>query len=473
MEERANSANLMFLFVTLPFAAAFLLGTQHEDALIGILDNPASLSSPSNFLVIALSICVVTLVVVSSLARWRTWTNGSPMLLACMFLLIVGLGLYVYQVYFYPELQYLVSLSAVFVGISGALTMLLWGKALSMIESRMLIIDVAASIALSGLLSLISKAVFWQVDLTIVAVAYVLISTFPLLSIFDKGDSPEDTLYDVFPKRKRVAIAIWKPLLGTAVCLVVLACVWGDAIPELAGSNGTSLYAWRMAGIMTGSTALLVLTLAMSEHRIYPVLIVQTPPAAAVLLILSWLTALPGVSLYGCSNFFFGLASGLLFTLTLRALAEISHEHDAALALFGEAGVFLFLLMVGVIALSWVSPILCPIVASALIFVYAAIVNFDFGRKEPEGVEVEETIRREIEFPDNVDEAFDWLAYIGGLNAAEREILPLLARGHGSDYISNALSMSYDTVQKRTRNIYDRLGVRHRSELVALIRWHV
>lgn len=463
----------LFLFVTLPFTAAFLLGTQHEDVLAGIFHNPAASDVPSDFLAISLIVCAITLAVVSQLARWRMWTSGSSLLLACIFLLIVGLGLYVMQVYFYPETEYLAALSAVLVGISGGLMMLLWGKALSMINSRSLTIYLSASFVITGILSIVSKMVFAQMDLTIVAISYVLISTFPLLWLFDKGDSPEDTIYDVFPKRRRVAAATAKSFAGVAICLVITACIWGDVFGVLADYKGTSLYVCRMIGITVGSGVLLVAKLVASDKRGYPMFISMAPAISAGLLVVSWFTMLPWTALYAISNFLFGAACGMLFVIGLRELARICHEHDSALAVFGEVGMGLYAIMLVVLFAAQLSSIFCIVVLSVLIFAYLILVNINPGYTLGEDEVEEPPVRREIEYPDNVEEAFDWLAYIGGLNSAEREILPLLARGHGSDYIASALSMSYDTVQKRTRDIYSRLGVRHRAELVQLVRWHV
>lgn len=52
------------------------------------------------------------------------------------------------------------------------------------------------------------------------------------------------------------------------------------------------------------------------------------------------------------------------------------------------------------------------------------------------------------------------------LSPREREVLGLLAKGHRYKEISDALSISFDTVRAHLRNIYDKLHVRSRTEAV-------
>lgn len=56
-----------------------------------------------------------------------------------------------------------------------------------------------------------------------------------------------------------------------------------------------------------------------------------------------------------------------------------------------------------------------------------------------------------------------------GLTERESQVLPLLTRGHGAAYIADQLSISESTVRTHRTNIYRKLGVTCREELIALV----
>jgi DNA-binding CsgD family transcriptional regulator len=56
-----------------------------------------------------------------------------------------------------------------------------------------------------------------------------------------------------------------------------------------------------------------------------------------------------------------------------------------------------------------------------------------------------------------------------GLSIREQEVLSLLAKGRSGPYISEALNISTNTVKTHIRNIYGKLAVRNRQELLSLL----
>jgi DNA-binding CsgD family transcriptional regulator len=56
------------------------------------------------------------------------------------------------------------------------------------------------------------------------------------------------------------------------------------------------------------------------------------------------------------------------------------------------------------------------------------------------------------------------------LGARERQVASLIATGLSSKEIASALGSSFHTVRNQTRRIFERLGVRSRSQLAALLR---
>ncbi len=61
------------------------------------------------------------------------------------------------------------------------------------------------------------------------------------------------------------------------------------------------------------------------------------------------------------------------------------------------------------------------------------------------------------------------LACACGLTEREGQILPYLARGHGSAHIAEELGVSESTVRSHRTNIYRKLGVMSREELISLV----
>ena len=67
------------------------------------------------------------------------------------------------------------------------------------------------------------------------------------------------------------------------------------------------------------------------------------------------------------------------------------------------------------------------------------------------------------------DQACSQVADRSDLTTREREVMALLARGRGSSYISASLGVAPATVYSHTRNIYRKLSVHSREELMALV----
>jgi DNA-binding CsgD family transcriptional regulator len=65
--------------------------------------------------------------------------------------------------------------------------------------------------------------------------------------------------------------------------------------------------------------------------------------------------------------------------------------------------------------------------------------------------------------------ALDALAKRYGLSAREAEVMRFLAMGRGSDYIAEELSVSLNTARTHTHNVYVKLGIHSRQELIDLM----
>ena len=56
-----------------------------------------------------------------------------------------------------------------------------------------------------------------------------------------------------------------------------------------------------------------------------------------------------------------------------------------------------------------------------------------------------------------------------GLTSRQKEILAILAKGHGVDFISQELFISKATVKSHTYTIYKKMGVHTREEVMRLV----
>jgi DNA-binding CsgD family transcriptional regulator len=72
-------------------------------------------------------------------------------------------------------------------------------------------------------------------------------------------------------------------------------------------------------------------------------------------------------------------------------------------------------------------------------------------------------------FGDKVREACDRVSSEFGLTPREAEILRYLGRGYGASYLATVMSIKENTVRSHVRNIYSKLDVSSRTELLSLI----
>ena len=67
------------------------------------------------------------------------------------------------------------------------------------------------------------------------------------------------------------------------------------------------------------------------------------------------------------------------------------------------------------------------------------------------------------------DRACDEAMAEGGLSAREREIFLLLAKGRNAEYVANTFVISRYTAKTHINNIYRKLGIHTREELLDLV----
>ena len=109
-------------------------------------------------------------------------------------------------------------------------------------------------------------------------------------------------------------------------------------------------------------------------------------------------------------------------------------------------------------------------VMHALIFVYYAVIVVDLGYASWRSLVNRPDSDGGASVPrDAYGRRVDELAAAHDLTPREAQVLLHLAGGHSSKYIAKTLFISDNTVRTHTRNIYRKLGVGSREELLALV----
>lgn len=263
---------------------------------------------------------------------------------------------------------------------------------------------------------------------------------------------------------------IWLPLLGFLVCIFVSAsCEFS--------LDGATLRSEFIGGAIA---AVIAIAVCLMPHKTPFVLLVEKlviPVFVAVSIILGGFPA-------GSSPFYLGASvifSPMMF-LSLFALASL-----VAIAAAGEFSLpFVFgaaffsgnlVTLLGLAAGGGIasSDAMGPVVW-VMICGYFAVVIINLGYsswRQLFRLGDEEDAASSVEVDPELLEAYrhqqiDALAVERGLTNRERELLEYLSRGYGSSFIAKTLFISDNTARTHIRNIYRKLGVSSREELLSI-----
>lgn len=206
------------------------------------------------------------------------------------------------------------------------------------------------------------------------------------------------------------------------------------------------------------------------------------PAAAAVFLVLSFFPV--GSAFFSVGFLVSHIAMAAIAVLALASLLAVTRGGEFSPMVVGGAlcGVVGLALLLGlnlrylIVAEDDLGSIL--LVCAAVYFVYVLVSPIaDLRRQVREGDAAagkEEGGRPHAPHSPACGEsrreaALATLADGAGLSAREREILPYLARGHRPAYVADILCISEHTVRTHSRNMYRKLGVSSREELIQLV----
>lgn len=276
------------------------------------------------------------------------------------------------------------------------------------------------------------------------------------------GDAPVEHLWD------SMRTMVFNPCLGLCLFLFVMS------------ARGFVFMGYEHIG---ASSVIVAAVLAVVLARLWPGFSLATiyrvllPVAAAIFIVLSSFPV-------GTMSFSLGflVSHSVMATVALLALASL-----AAVARAGEfspvvVGAALCAMTSVAVLVGANLAQLVPqddtmgavlLVCAMAYFVYVLISPLaDYYRmfRETDGAGNRgESASCELARPLDYDRVCRALADERNLSAREREILPYIARGHRPAYVADLLCISEHTVRTHLRNMYRKLGINSREELIQLV----
>lgn len=264
---------------------------------------------------------------------------------------------------------------------------------------------------------------------------------------------------------------LWMPFAG------LLVCVFLSGLCEFS-IDGVTLRSEFISGLIASFIALAVCLMPHEKPLVMVVDFLVVPMLIALVIVLGSFRSGAVPFFVGAATVFSPLMFVSLFALSSLAAAVATGEFEPGFILGVSFGAVNLATLMGIIAGLLTADTIVGPFAFVMVYVYfgIAIMNIgyvawrqisrsghdDAADTEPErdalSESAEETWQRQI----------DLLSERHGLTDREHELLGYMSRGYGSVYISKALFISDNTARTHIRNIYRKLGVHSREELIAL-----
>lgn len=170
--------------------------------------------------------------------------------------------------------------------------------------------------------------------------------------------------------------------------------------------------------------------------------------------------------------YFFGVAA--LFAVAFAIAGSSAREFSPTLVLSVVMGCFSLSTMAGIafgghLHLPESQTVFMPVVVVAIYCVFLVAYSIvGFWRNTSSCSDSEENTVDSVE-PTSIAARCESLSEEFALSPRESEILGFLARGHAASFIAKTLIISESTVYTHTRNIYQKMGIGSREELLCLI----
>lgn len=300
--------------------------------------------------------------------------------------------------------------------------------------------------------------------------ASVAVTVFPMVHKSSPGKANAPTAND--PPRE-IPRSSLPALLPAVAGLAVFAFVMGFRRGGMdVGENDSLSAGFVVAGAITLSLSHLEFSKPPVTHY-YQVLL---PTCATILVPLSYICSLAGAS--AAASFVIYVLFGIVGSFSLAAVAVFgqSDELDGVKLIAGVFGLYNAMSLVGLTLIENIPGIDR---LQAIVFVGLSVAYFGFlsvspqlsvSHKPAKTETAEKPVRTATRTQDEVlVSACTTLSGASGLSPRESQIFALLAKGFSASYVSGALLISESTVRTHVSNIYRKLGVTCRDELLVLV----
>ena len=261
----------------------------------------------------------------------------------------------------------------------------------------------------------------------------------------------------------------WKPVVGAVICLFIFGFTWDTDTLGIQLSTSQSIFYEKIIGLVVAAAVIAALAWYGRSHDPMPMLLNAVLPVLVVTFIVR--PYFLSLTLGGVSLALVGIARETGFVLFLAAawlaLTQAAPHCNVSASLAGAA-------LVAPCGLAGLGGLYGPLVWGPVASYVGAILFTIYLV----GIAIAATLGRTkhtvpasdtTPSPDQADERFAALVQTHNLTPRETDIALHLRRGHSYAYIANALTVSENTVRTHVRNIYRKLGVSSREELIAAI----
>ncbi|MEE0706883.1 MAG: LuxR C-terminal-related transcriptional regulator [Adlercreutzia sp.] len=364
-------------------------------------------------------------------------------------------------------------------GSGGFMLCLLYARIYALLPFDEALVQFGAAMALAALASWLLYTSNGAVFLVLLVCLSVVAGIAPLIDVdcegmADEGDVPEEARspdgIGGFLRTVRASLGILgAPLLGLLVFGYVGVLVDGALIAET--------YGLQILGFAVSGAGLLILAKLLRRRPLFPFVYQTLIPFLAAGALVARVMVAEGVAAPALFDFGLHLMFGAVIVASFAALSAIERtgEFPGGVIVAIAYGLYCLVSLGGIgtvhasfhdvrflsgVALTvWMAYFGIQALAPAL---YAWIRGYPDEERDGEPVAARSIADQLGERSRVVGEGY-------GLTQREIEILAFLARGHSSLFVSQTLLISDSTVRTHIKNIYKKLEVSSREELIALI----
>lgn len=367
-------------------------------------------------------------------------------------------------------------LAGLLLGASTVVLAIAWGSHLAQLDLRQALLWLAVMVGVAALVELLLSSVTFAVGLIVFAALVPLACLVPCwlawkgrlgASVPGDADARPALSAGAAGQLRSMASVVAMPFVG----LMVFAFMMGARKFVL-----FDVVHMEVLGCVLGAVMVLPICLMRTRVPLMPLIYRVLVPLFALALI--FLNSFPGSSgplwLAAWMSYAFYGAVAILALAGLTAAAHAS-EFSPGLIFGTTVAGFAGCSLLGVAAsrtelfqIEGGGPAL--LVVSTLYFVYLLASALLAPWKRDKGdIVLEEGAASEAAPVQDVAARCEELATVCGLTPRESEILGYLGRGHGIAFVADALVISESTVRTHVKNIYKKLGVNSREELVSKV----